>query len=131
MRRGCRQAVRKRRISIALGDLSMALSITTTSFLCLSTSAVAFPSSTFALFSFRSYKQASPLCQILGYILLPGTVTASCPHMTRCEKHAVVPPPPPLLCISYPLPVYCALRSAFPSLIINPLFPLCLKPGHR
>src|SRR6266576_354380 len=98
MRRGCSQA-RERRVSIPLGDLCMALSITTTtSFLCLSTSAVAFPSSTVTLFSFRSYKQASPLCQILCYILLPETVTApSCPHMTRCEKHAVLPLPHPFL----------------------------------
>jgi hypothetical protein len=122
MRRGCSQA--RERISILLGDLCMALSITTTSFLCLSTSGVAFPSSTVTLFSFRSYKQASPLCQIFGYISLPETVTApSYPRMTRCEKHAVLPPPLPL-CISHPLPVYCALCSAFSSLNPYPLLPL-------
>lgn len=131
MRRGCSQAG-ERRISIPLGDLCMALSITTTSFLCLSTSAVAFPS-TNTLFSFRSYKQASPLCQTLGYISLPETVTApSCPHMNRCEKHAVLPPPHPFLCISHPLPVYCALCSVFSSLVLNP-FPtsICSRRRYR
>jgi hypothetical protein len=98
--------------------------LTTTSILCLSTSAVAFPSSPLP-FSLFVLINASPLCRILRYISLPETITApSSPHITRCEKHAVLPSPPPLLCISRPFPVYCALCSAFSPLILNLLLPL-------
>jgi hypothetical protein len=73
------------------------------------------PSSHFVLIN------ASPLCQIPRYISPPETTTApSCPRKTRCEKHAVLPPPSPLPCISHSLPVYCALCGAFSPPILNP-----------
>jgi hypothetical protein len=72
--------------------------LTTTSILCLSTSAVAFPSSAVTLFSFRSYKRVTPMSDPSLHIAARDNYSPIEPthNQVRETRRPSLSPSPPL-----------------------------------